>query len=275
MPELPEVETTRCGIEPHLVARRIRTAVVRHRRLRRVVTPGIGGRVAGCTVERVSRRGKYLLIYTDGGVLIMHLGMSGSLRVVAADTPASLHDHFDLVFSDKSGAGRALRFRDPRKFGTVLWTVRDPLRHPLLASLGPEPLGAGFDGAYCYRKSCRRTAPVKQFIMDSKIVAGVGNIYANEALFAAGIHPVRRAGRISRPRYDMLVAAIREVLQRAIRKGGTTLKNFVREDGRPGYFRHSLKVYDRVGLACPNCSASIVRRVIGQRSSFYCPACQT
>ena len=274
MPELPEVETTCRGIEPHLLGRRIHAAVVRHRRLRRPITPGVGTRVAGRVIERVSRRGKYLLIHTDGGSLIVHLGMSGSLRVIAADAPPSPHDHFDLVLAGRPGARRALRFRDPRKFGIVLWTARDPLRHALLAPLGPEPFDAGFDGAYCHRGSRGRAVAVKQFIMDPKTVAGVGNIYANEALFAAGIHPARRAGRVSRARYDTLAATIRKVLRRAIDKGGTTLRDFVREDGRPGYFRHSLKVYDRESLPCPNCAAAIVRRVVGQRSSFYCKVCQ-
>ncbi len=275
MPELPEVETTRRGVEPHLVGRRIRGAVVRRRQLRRAVTAGIGTKVAGCTVERLSRRGKYLLIHTDGGALIVHLGMSGSLRIAAAAAPPSAHDHFDLVFAHNKGAERALRFRDPRRFGIVLWTVRDPLRHVLLASLGPEPLGAALDGAYLYRKSRGRTAAIKQFIMDSKIVAGIGNIYANEALFAAGIHPARGAGRVSPARCGVLAAAIRKVLHSAIKKGGTTLRDFVRADGRPGYFRSSLKVYGRAGLPCPRCAGNIVCRTIGQRSSFYCAACQT
>ncbi len=274
VPELPEVETTRRGVEPHLVGFRIRRAVVRQRRLRRPVTPGIEKKAVGCTVGRVSRRGKYLLIHTDGGTLIMHLGMSGSLRVIATDVAPSPHDHFDLVLACNRGCDRVLRFRDPRKFGVVLWVMRDPLRHALLASLGPEPLGDVFDGAYLYRRSRGRTVPVKSFIMDSKVVVGVGNIYANEALFVAGIHPARRAGCVSEARYDALAAAIREVLKGAIRQGGTTLRDFVREDGRPGYFRHALKVYGRGGLSCPQCAGNIVRRVIGQRSSFYCTRCQ-
>ncbi len=274
VPELPEVETTRRGIEPYLVGRRIRGAIVRQRRLRRPVTAGLDRKVAGRTIERLSRRGKYLLIHTDGGALIVHLGMSGSLRVVAAAAPAAAHDHFDLVLAPEEGSERALRFRDPRRFGVVLWTARDPLRHALLAPLGPEPLGAALDGAYLYRKSRGRTAPVKQFIMDSKIVVGVGNIYASEALFAAGIHPARRAGRVSAARYAALTAAIRNVLESAIKKGGTTLRDFVREDGQPGYFRTSLQVYGRDGLPCPKCAGNIMCRTIGQRSSFYCAVCQ-
>lgn len=274
MPELPEVETTRRGLEPHLVGRRIRGAVVRRRALRRPITPGIGKKIAGRTVERLSRRGKYLLLHLGDGAMIMHLGMSGSLRVVSAAAPVSPHDHFDLVFDQDQAVRRALRFRDPRRFGVVLWTKHDPLRHALLASLGPEPLGKSFDGAYLYRKSRGRSAAVKQFIMDSKTVAGVGNIYANEALFSAGIHPARSAGRVAAPRYDALALAVRKVLNRAIRKGGTTLKDFVREDGRPGYFQFSLKVYGRGGLSCPRCSGKITSCTIGQRASFYCAGCQ-
>ncbi len=242
--------------------------------LRRPITPGIDKKVAGRTVERLSRRGKYLLIHVGDGAVIMHLGMSGSLRVVSAAAPPSPHDHFDLVF-DQSGVNRrVLRFRDPRRFGVVLWTKRDPLRHALLASLGPEPLSETFDGAYLHRKSRGRVTSVKQFIMDSKTVAGVGNIYANEALFLAGIHPARRAGRVAASRYDALACAVRKVLNRAIKKGGTTLKDFVREDGRPGYFQFSLKVYGRSGLSCPRCAGRIRSRVIGQRASFYCTGCQ-
>ena len=278
MPELPEVETTRRGVEPHLVGRRVVRAVVRQRRLRRPVTAGVGAKVVGRTIECVSRRGKYLLIRinrgADHGTLIVHLGMSGSLRITPADAPPSSHDHFDLVFECRDGDHRALRLRDPRRFGVVLWTARDPLRHALLAPLGPEPLGAEFDGACLYRKSRGRTVAIKPFIMDSRIVAGIGNIYANEALFAAGIHPARRAGRISAARCDTLVAAVRRVLEGAIREGGTTLRDFVREDGRPGYFRASLAVYGRDGLSCPRCEGRIACRVIGQRSSFYCTACQ-
>ncbi len=274
MPELPEVETTRRGIEPHLVGRCIRGAVVRKRALRRPITPGIGKKVAGRTVERLSRRGKYLLLHLGDEAVIMHLGMSGSLRVVSAASPLSPHDHFDLVFDQDKAGRRVLRFRDPRRFGIVLWTKRDPLRHALLASLGPEPLGETFSGAYLHRKSRGRSTSVKQFIMDSKIVAGVGNIYANEALFLAGIHPARRAGRIAASRYGALASAVRKVLSEAIRKGGTTLKDFVREDGRPGYFQFSLQVYGRGGLPCPRCSGKITTRTIGQRASFYCAGCQ-
>ena len=275
MPELPEVETTRRGIEPHLSGRRIRGVVVRQRRLRRPVATSLGSKVAGRRIERLSRRGKYLLLHIAEGALIMHLGMSGSLRIVSAAVPPTPHDHFDLVVAGNGGSELALRFRDPRRFGMVLWTARDPHRHPLLVSLGPEPLGGAFDGAYLYRRSRGRKVAVKQFIMDPGTVVGVGNIYASEALFAAGIHPVRAAGRVSEPRYTRLAGAVNKVLRSAIRRGGTTLRDFIREDGSPGYFRRSLKVYGREGLACPRCGAAIVCRVIGQRSSFYCASCQT
>lgn len=204
----------------------------------------------------------------------MHLGMSGSLRITTPDTPPSAHDHFDLLFVRGQGDRRVLRFRDARRFGAILWADRFPLRHELLVSLGVEPLTRTFDGTYLYCRSRCRTTAVKQFIMNAKIVAGVGNIYANEALFLAGIHPLRRAGNISLTRYELLATSIREVLKRAIGEGGTTLKDFVKEDGRPGYFQVSLEVYGREGLACSRCGKSIVYRRIAQRSSFYCTNCQ-
>ena len=274
MPELPEVEVTRRGIEPHLVGSRVDKAVVRSRRLRRPVATGLERKLAGRRIERLTRRGKYLLIHTDAGTLIIHLGMSGSLRIVAADVPPAPHDRFDLVFMRGRGRRRVLRFTDVRRFGTVLWTKGSPLRHRLLAPLGVEPLSGAFDGAYLYRRSRHRTVAVKQFVMDAKVVAGVGNIYANEALFLAGIHPTRRAGRISLARYGSLAASIRRVLRQAIDQGGTTLRDFVREDGRPGYFRVSLRVYGREGLPCFRCRRKIVCRRVGQRSSFYCANCQ-
>ena len=275
MPELPEVEITRRGIESHLNGRCINRVIVRQKQLRFPVTAGVEKNLIGCKVKCLSRRGKYLLIYTDSGALILHLGMSGSLRIVTTDTPPTLHDHFDLIFANRNQDERVLRFRDPRKFGVVLWTHGDPLQHALLVSLGVEPLDQAFDGAYLYQKSRARKVSIKQFIMDAKIVVGIGNIYASEALFLSGIHPMRRAGCISMVRYNALVVAIKKVLKNAIKKGGTTLKDFVQENGRPGYFQFSLKVYGRDGLPCFKCSNSIVRRTIGQRSSFYCVNCQT
>ncbi len=271
MPELPEVETTRRGLARHLTGLGIRDVVVRERRLRYRVTPGLRARLRGRRIAAIGRRGKYLLLYLDRGCLLWHLGMSGSLRVTDAAKAAGKHDHLDLVF----GGGAVLRFRDPRKFGFVLWSAREPLGHKLLAGLGPEPLGADFDGDYLYEKSRGRRAPVKHFIMDGRVVPGVGNIYANEALFKAGIRPARAAGRVSRRRYQVLATAIRDVLKRAIRKGGTTLRDFTRDDGRPGYFGQTLAVYQRAGEACPACGGAIRTHILGQRSTFYCPRCQT
>ena len=271
MPELPEVETTRRGLARRLTGLGISDVVVRERRLRYRVTPGLRAKLRGRRIAAIGRRGKYLLLYLDRGCLLWHLGMSGSLRVTGAANAAGKHDHLDLVF----GGGAVLRFRDPRKFGCVLWTARNPLRHKLLAGLGPEPLGKDFGGDYLYEKSRGRGVSVKHFIMDGSVVPGVGNIYANEALFKAGVDPARAAGRISRRRYQTLAAAIRNVLRQAIRKGGTTLRDFTRDDGRPGYFDQALAVYRREGEGCPTCGAAIRARVLSQRSTFYCPRCQT
>ena len=269
MPELPEVETTRRGIARHLQGKRIAAAVVRERRLRVPVTPGIAGKISGQQIETIGRRGKYLLLYLQHGCIIWHLGMSGSLRIVRASHPPAAHDHIDIVFGRK-----ALRFCDPRRFGTVVWCSGDPLRHRLLADLGPEPLGGDFNADYLYRVAHGRRTAVKNLIMNARIVAGVGNIYANEALFTAGIRPQHLAGRISKERCRRLVAAIRTVLEDAIRCGGTSLRDFVREDGKPGYFEQHLAVYHRGGEPCPACATPIKQRIIGQRTSFYCPACQ-
>ena len=269
MPELPEVETTRRGIAPHLEGRRLTGARVRQSRLRYPVPARLDERLRNRRVRAVERRGKYLLIRLDEGNLLIHLGMSGSLRVVAAASPPRPHDHVDLLLGD-----RCLRYHDPRRFGLVLWTAGDPLAHPLLDSLGPEPLGAEFTADYLYRAARRRRAAVKALIMDARVVVGVGNIYANEALFAAGIHPLRRADRISARRYALLVDCIRAVLSAAISEGGTTLRDFVREDGEPGYFAQSLKVYGRAGEDCRQCGGAIRHRLCAQRSTYYCSRCQ-
>lgn len=274
MPELPEVEVTRRGIEPYLLGSRVSKAIVRSRQLRWLIATDIEAELAGRRIQRLTRRGKYLLIHTDTGTLIIHLGMSGSLRIVATDTRPAAHDHFDLVFRREPDNQRVLRFTDARRFGSIVWTKSPPLHHKLLASLGVEPLVGAFDGTYLYRRSRCRKVAVKQFVMDAKVVVGIGNIYANEALFLAGIHPMRRAGRISLARYKLLAASIQEVLRRAIDKGGTTLKDFVQADGRPGYFRISLRVYGREGLPCSKCRGRIICRRVGQRSSFYCANCQ-
>ncbi|WP_297526871.1 bifunctional DNA-formamidopyrimidine glycosylase/DNA-(apurinic or apyrimidinic site) lyase [Thiohalobacter sp.] len=270
MPELPEVETTRRGIAPHLAGRHITSVIVRQRRLRWAIPKALERELPGQPVTAVERRAKYLLIRTPAGTAILHLGMSGSLRLLPADTPAGPHDHVDLVLED----GRCLRLTDPRRFGALLWTRRDPARHRLLAGLGPEPLGPEFDGALLHARSRGRRTPVKAFIMDSHVVVGVGNIYANEALFRAGIHPARAAGRIGRTRCDRLAQAIREVLAEAIAQGGTSLRDFVGSDGRPGYFRQTLAVYGRGGQPCPRCGHALREIRIAQRSTVYCPRCQ-
>lgn len=270
MPELPEVETTRRGIAPLIVGARVRKVTVREARLRQPVSPVLGARLAGATISALERRAKYLLFRTEPGTLIVHLGMSGSLRILEGANPPRVHDHVDLVFDES----RVLRFRDPRRFGLMLWTDSDPYAHALLRRLGPEPLGAGFDGAYL--KSCARgrRVAVKSFIMDSHVVAGVGNIYANEALYRAGIDPRRAAGRISESRYQGLAEAIQGVLHAAIERGGTTLRDFVREDGSPGYFRLDLQVYGRGAQPCRSCGGLLASRTIAQRSTYYCPRCQ-
>jgi formamidopyrimidine-DNA glycosylase len=270
VPELPEVETTRRGIAPHVVGHRIARVVVRDRRLRWPVPPGLEAATAGRTIQAVTRRAKYLLLVLETGTVLLHLGMSGSLRVVSADAPPGPHDHADIVLDD----GRCLRLNDPRRFGSLLWTTDDPLKHPLLKDLGPEPLGPEFNGDYLFHRSRGRRMPVKHFLMDSHTVAGLGNIYVNEALFAARIHPARAAGRISAARYERLVEAIRSVLQAAIGEGGTTLRDFVGGDGRPGYFQLKLSVYGRAGQPCPACGAPVVALDLGQRATYACRRCQ-
>jgi formamidopyrimidine-DNA glycosylase len=271
MPELPEVETTRRGIEPLLLGLTIREVRVRERRLRWPVPVAALRALEGRTVGAVERRAKYLLLRTDAGTLMLHLGMSGSLRVVPEDTPPQVHDHFDLVLAD----GSCLRLRDPRRFGSVHWLGGEPAEHPLLASLGPEPLDTAFDAGRLYRLSRKRRRAVKEFIMDSRVVVGVGNIYAAEALHAAGIHPHRPAGRIGRARYERLVEEIRAVLSRAIEQGGTTLRDFTNVEGAPGYFRISLAVYGRAGQPCRRCGETLRNTRIGQRATVFCPRCQT
>ncbi len=270
MPELPEVETTRRGIAPSLEGRHIDRVIVRERRLRWPVPRGLEKKLEGCRVTGVRRRAKYLLIDTDGGTLIAHLGMSGSLRVLDRDALLVPHDHVDLALD----SGRVLRFNDPRRFGCLLWVRDEPERHPLLASLGPEPLEPGFDGNYLWRKARGRRVAIKLFVMNAAIVVGVGNIYASEALFRAGIRPTTPAHRVSRARMAALADAIRDVLGEAIRVGGTTLRDYVNPDGLPGYFRQRLFVYERAGEPCRRCGTPIRHRVQGQRSTYWCPTCQ-
>ncbi len=270
MPELPEVETTRRGIAPHISGQRIRRVIVRQPRLRWPIPDELPGLLQGRKLLSVERRGKYLLLMFRHGTLIMHLGMSGSLRIVDTRTAAQKHDHFDLWL----GNGRLLRLRDPRRFGAVLWTEQPPMSHPLLAGLGPEPLGDAFDGDYLHARGKGRHSSVKQLIMDSKILVGVGNIYACESLFRAAIHPSRPCNRISMPRYRALAEEIRMVLAEAIDQGGTTLRDFLNEEGKPGYFAQSLLVYAKAGQPCPRCARPIRSKTIAQRSTFFCPHCQ-
>ncbi len=271
MPELPEVETTRRGIEPWLVGRRIESLRVREWRLRWRISRSLPSRLGGARIRSVGRRAKYLLIVTDAGTLIVHLGMSGSLRILDAAAPPLAHDHVDLVLD----SGRCLRFNDPRRFGCFLFTTREPARHRLLANLAVEPLSPEFSAASLWRQSRGRRASVKAFIMDSRIVAGVGNIYASEALFRAGIRPGLAAGRVSRARMALLVDAIRDVLGEAIGVGGTTLRDYVDASGMPGYFGQRLHVYERDGKPCRRCGMPIRRFTQGRRSTYWCARCQS
>jgi formamidopyrimidine-DNA glycosylase len=270
MPELPEVETSRRGIEPHIVDATVSRVVVRERRLRWPVTRDVDRNLTGATITSVGRRAKYLLINTTSGTAILHLGMSGSVCVLNQGTPAGLHDHVDIEFA----SGLMLRFRDPRRFGSLHWS-KAPLSHRLLRSLGPEPLDDQFDGDYLWHASRGRTVCVKQFIMNAHVVVGVGNIYASEALFLAGINPRRAAGRVARHRYVTLADAIRTVLNKAIKAGGTTLRDFYGGTGEPGYFKHELQVYGRDEMPCYRCKTPITSIVQGQRSTWYCKQCQT
>ncbi len=270
MPELPEVETTRRGIEPFLLGRRLRGAEVRQGRLRQPLPRGLSQLVEGARLTAVERRAKYLLLRWPGDSLLCHLGMSGSMRVVPEREAPGRHDHYDLLLPDR----KRLRYRDPRRFGLLLRAGEAPETHPLLAGLGPEPLGPDFDGGHLRRSFCGRRAAVKGLLLDGRVVAGVGNIYACEALFLARIRPTTPGGRVGQERCDRLAAAVREVLGRAVEAGGTTLKDFVGSSGDPGYFRQELAVYGREGLPCPSCEGPIRRQVLGQRSTFDCPRCQ-
>jgi len=270
MPELPEVETTLRGIEPHISGQIISDVIIRNRALRWPIPATIKKNLKGQKLNQLKRRGKYLLLLTDKGTAILHLGMSGSLRINEVSTPAEKHDHVDIVFSN----GKILRFRDPRRFGCLLWTSKPVEEHKLISVMGPEPFSEEFCGEYLYTRSRNRKGNIKSFIMDAKTVTGVGNIYASEALFAAVILPSRQAGKISAKRYQRLASAIKEILAEAIKQGGTTLKDFTREDGQPGYFKQSLKVYDRAGLACVVCDSTIKQKTLNQRSTYYCSQCQ-
>ncbi len=270
MPELPEVETTARGISPHITQQIIKQLIVRQPRLRWPVPENLAETLTNLTLRSVSRRAKYLLFTTDAGTVLVHLGMSGSLRIVPEGKPLQAHDHIDFVFKN----GTVLRYNDPRRFGAVLWSAQDPLQHALLKDLGPEPLLPDFNGDYLYQHAKKRLTPVKSFIMDSHVVVGVGNIYANEALFMAGISPRRQAGNISLLRYQRLVDCIKTVLQNAIQQGGTTLRNFVNEAGNPGYFKQQLRVYGRANMPCKQCLQPLTEVRISNRSTVFCRHCQ-
>lgn len=270
MPELPEVETTRSGIEPHLLGKRVKRITVRQPKLRWPI-PGEIHQAEGRKIQSITRRGKYLLLTFSNGVIITHLGMSGSMRLCRSDEPPMAHDHVDLICTD----GTMLRYCDPRRFGAWLWTKDDPKQHSLLVKLGPEPLTEAFNTDYLVNQAKGRKKAIKSFIMDSHVVVGVGNIYANEALYMAGIDPQRQAGGVSRLRYDRLVQAVKRILAEAIATGGTTLKDFVGGDGKPGYFQQKLKVYGRADEPCMQCSKPLSEIRLGQRSTVFCKLCQT
>jgi formamidopyrimidine-DNA glycosylase len=270
MPELPEVETTCRGIAPALQDRRIANVIVRQPRLRWPLPKTFAAQLTGQRILGVSRRAKYIVISLEHGAVIAHLGMSGSLRVLPTNTPPLTHDHVDIVLD----SGQCVRFNDPRRFGSMHYTLDDPMRHALLKKLAPEPLGDEFDAAYLAKKASRRKVAIKLFVMNANLVVGVGNIYASEALFRAGIKPTRAAGKVKRDEIEKLVPAIKAVLNDAIRAGGTTLRDYVNADGTPGYFRQKLFVYERRGEPCRKCKTPIKQITQGQRSTYYCPKCQ-
>ena len=272
VPELPEVETVRRGIEPHVLGRKIERVTIRDRRLRWPVPKNFARFAQGRRIEQTSRRGKYLILVLDNNDrVLIHLGMSGRLLVLRAGHALRKHDHVDFALS----SGVLLRFNDPRRFGAVLPWPAAQKTHPLMETMGPEPFSDEFNGDYLFRLSRKRTAPVKSFVMDGRVVVGAGNIYAAEALYRSGIKPMRATGNLNRAHCAALAKNIREVLAEAVEQGGTTLRDFFGADGQPGYFQQTLFVYGRESEPCLKCAAPIRRVIIGQRSSFYCPRCQT
>ena len=270
MPELPEVETTRQGIKPYVEDQIIQKVTIRDYRLRWPIPDNLPELLEGQTIRAVYRRAKYLLLDIGHGFLIIHLGMSGSLRILQQAEPPQKHDHVDIVLTN----GSCLRYHDPRRFGAVLWSALPVDEHKLLKDLGPEPLEPEFTAQRLYKLSRGRIQAVKTFIMDNHVVVGVGNIYANEALFKAGIRPDRPCGKVSLVRYERLVSSIRETLAKAIEQGGTTLRDFVGGDGKPGYFKQELTVYGRAGQPCIHCSSLIKEIRLGNRSTCFCSKCQ-
>ncbi|WP_086934771.1 bifunctional DNA-formamidopyrimidine glycosylase/DNA-(apurinic or apyrimidinic site) lyase [Agarilytica rhodophyticola] len=270
MPELPEVETTCRGIAPHIEQQSVKKVTIRNASLRWPVDEKLPKILRNKTLNHISRRGKYLLLHFDHGAVLWHLGMSGSLRIIKENEKPKLHDHVDVQFNN----GNILRFHDPRRFGSVIWTEESLEEHKLLHHLGPEPLSDNFHDDYLYERSRKIQQAVKTWIMDSKVVVGVGNIYANEALFKAGIHPLKSASKISRPKYKRLTEEIKSILHYAIQRGGTTLRDFVGGDGKPGYFAQELNVYGRGGEPCVTCKKPLTEKRLGQRSTVYCTHCQ-
>jgi formamidopyrimidine-DNA glycosylase len=270
MPELPEVETTCRGITPHICGQEVTSVIVRQSKLRWPIPSTLARNLSGKTLLTIQRRAKYLLFRFSTGYLLMHLGMSGSLRITTVKNCPGKHDHVDLIFANN----KLLRFTDPRRFGAILWLGESPEQHKLLQHLGPEPLSNELTGSLLYQRSRGKKLAIKQFIMDQKIVTGVGNIYANEALFNSGIKPITQAGRISQTRYEILVTAIQQILTQAIDQGGTTLRDFVGSDGRPGYFKQQLQVYGRSGLPCMLCQQPLTEIRQSGRSTIYCQQCQ-
>lgn len=271
MPELPEVETVKRGITPAICGQQIESFIIRQPKLRYPIPTHLPTTLTGLKVHSIKRRSKYLLLETDLGHLIIHLGMSGRIHTLKDAPAARKHDHVDIIFKN----GICLRYHDPRRFGMILWTHEDPEQHILLKHLGPEPLTTAFDGDHLFANSRKRTVSIKQYIMDSKVVVGVGNIYASESLFQAGISPKRSANKIAQLRYHKLAEKIKTVLAQAIDAGGTTLKDFSAANGKPGYFQQELYVYGRHGQQCRQCHSKVKKFTQAQRSTFYCPQCQT
>lgn len=268
MPELPEVETAKNGIMPYLEGYLIEKIIVRQPKLRWEVSPQLA-QISQQKITALSRRAKYLIIHTEQGYIIGHLGMSGSVRIVSARDPVDKHDHLDIVMNN----GKIMRYNDPRRFGAWLWSANLDEFH-LFLKLGPEPLSDEFNAEYLFKKSRKKQTPVKNFLMDNSVVVGVGNIYANETLFMCGLHPEKITAKLTKAQCALLVEKIKQELKRAIEQGGTTLKDFLQPDGRPGYFAQELQIYGKKGAPCPNCGTKIESLVVAQRNSYFCPKCQ-
>jgi len=271
MPELPEVETTRRGIYPHIQLQKVASVIIRRRDLRWPIPENISQLIEGKLLLDINRRGKYLLMEFESGTALLHLGMSGSISILNSEIPPGKHDHFELYFANN----KIMRFNDPRRFGCFIWAGKEPLAHKLLVNLGVEPLDQGFNAEYIYQAGKKKKISIKQLVMDSKLLVGVGNIYANESLFLAGIHPARAANRISLKRYERLVSNIKKVLTKAIEQGGTTLQDFTQVNGRPGYFSQALRVYGKAGQPCSNCNTLLSEIRQSGRSSVFCNNCQS